>query len=238
MQNSQVKAGLTDALQVWPEADGSDPSDQDPAAQVAIGRGGVGLTGADSSQNWPDLSDRDRAVPDARMSPGGGGRPAVARLRRRKATGRRHKGDLGLGCPFHRGDYTRSMHTSTRTQQGGRRSGGDVARRGGAVNRGGVTPATPLRRCRAQGRQQAAHTGPSPCSKPSATFSVTEKVADGRFTTAAVALGFAVAAASSGARVSRWKGVARCEAAVRNDGEHLAKVILMHSSTHRHDFPT
>jgi hypothetical protein len=32
--------------------------------------------------------------------------------------------------------------------------------------------------------------------------------------------------------------VARCEAAVRNDGEHLAKVILMHSSTHRHDFPT
>jgi hypothetical protein len=81
---------------------------------------------------------------------------------------RRRTTVLALGCPFCHADYAWTKHASARTslgRQGGRRSGGDGAKGGGAFERSGASPATLPRHCGAPRRKRTAPTGPLPCGE-------------------------------------------------------------------------
>jgi hypothetical protein len=124
---------------------------------------------------------------------GGGGRSAMSGGTRRRS--RRRKAVLALGFPIYHGESTRTKSTSTRTQRGRRRGGGDGARHGEAVERGGATSTTPLRRCGGPGRQQATPSRSLPCSEAPGDLLGDGKAADGPLMAAAAALGFGGVAA-------------------------------------------
>jgi hypothetical protein len=64
----------------------------------------AGLTRPDGS----DSSDQDPAAQDAHMRPGGSDQLAEARLQRHKAAGSPEQGKVGAGCPNHRGESIRT----------------------------------------------------------------------------------------------------------------------------------